>query len=108
MVPAPGQGILALEIREGDERMHDLLADLRDDEASLQAQIERQFLFYIEGGCHAPTGAYAQIDGEDIVLTGLFGTDERLVEKQARCRIGEHENVGKALALEIKRELANG
>lgn len=108
MIPAPCQGILAIEIRKSDTDTHDLLACLHDRQAMLQAQIERAFLYHIEGGCHAPVGAYAQIEGDSVTLTGLFGADKRIVTKQMVCRIGEHADMGEILAGQIKKELGIG
>ncbi len=105
MLPAPCQGILAVEIREDDDDLHTILECLRDETASLQAELERSFLYHIEGGCHAPTGAYALIDGDEVKLTGLFGTDKKYVKKQIVGRIGQHQDMGELLAEQIKKEL---
>ena len=105
MLPAPCQGILAIEIRKNDKKLHEMLACLKDDTATLQAEIERAFLYHIDGGCHAPTGAYAQIDGDTVTLTGLFGIGGRLVTRQITGKIGAHADMGKMLAQQIKKEL---
>ncbi len=57
MIPAPAQGILALEIREGEERLLSMLDALHDGDTALAAQAERGFLQRIGGGCHIPVGA---------------------------------------------------
>ncbi len=64
IVPAPAQGILALEIREGEEWLLAMLDALGDTETALAAEAERGFLQRIGGSCHIPVGASCQ-KGQD-------------------------------------------
>ncbi len=57
MISAPAQGILALEIREGEQRLLDMLNELSDEETELAAKAERGFLQQMGGSCHIPVGA---------------------------------------------------
>jgi len=68
VVPAAGQGALALEIREADEAMRALLAPLHDPATALCIAAERELQRRLEGGCQVPLGAHAEI-GEDGLLT---------------------------------------
>lgn len=62
MLPAPGQGALAVECRRGDEVLHAALAALLDDEATrAAATAERIVLARLEAGCTAPVGALADV-----------------------------------------------
>ena len=71
-LPAAGQGAIAVEIRDDDERMRALLAPLHDSDASLQIRAERAFLAALEGGCQVPIGALAlELDGR-LTLYGLI------------------------------------
>ncbi len=63
MVPAVGQGALAVEIRESDEATRGLLAPLQDADARRCVEAEREFLLRMGGGCQVPLGAHAQLDG---------------------------------------------
>jgi hydroxymethylbilane synthase len=64
-LPAAGQGAIAVQIRDDDERMRKLLAPLHDDETWTQVRAERAFLAALEGGCQVPIGALAtERDGE--------------------------------------------
>jgi len=63
MLPAPGQGALALETRIADERLRQLLEPLHDREAAAAVQCERAVLQAFGGGCRAPLGVYARIQG---------------------------------------------
>ncbi len=105
VLPSPCQGILALEMREGDEKTAVLLESLRDDELELRAGLERDFLIHIHGGCHAPTGAHARLEGDTVHLSGLFGNDDRLVRKNMSAKIGEHKDLAMKLAQAIGEDL---
>ncbi|MDE0013206.1 MAG: hydroxymethylbilane synthase [Candidatus Poribacteria bacterium] len=65
MVPAVGQGALAVETREGDSTVKTLLAPLNDSETVAEVTAERTVLGSLGGGCQVPVGAYAwHVDGE--------------------------------------------
>ena len=63
-LPAAGQGAIAVQMREGDERMREVLAPLHDEATARQVRAERAFLGALEGGCQVPIGALA-IEGAD-------------------------------------------
>jgi hydroxymethylbilane synthase len=66
MLPAPGQGALAVECRAGDDLVADVAAVLDDPRARAAVSAERAVLATLEGGCSAPIGALAEIvEGED-------------------------------------------
>lgn len=66
MLPAPGQGALAVECRSGDAQLVAELAELDDDHARAAVTAERAVLATLEGGCAAPIGALAEVvEGED-------------------------------------------
>lgn len=68
MVPAPAQGAMAVMVREGDERMISITSLLNHDETELCTGLERELLNELEGGCSAPVGAFAWIEGDDVIL----------------------------------------
>ena len=76
MLPAPAQGILALEIREDDKETEKIIDSIKDDITKIQIDAERGFLIGVNGSCHIPMGAYCEIEGEKITLTGLYGDGE--------------------------------
>ena len=75
MLPAPGQGALAVQCRADDESTLSLLAALEDDSTRKAVTAERQFLLGLGGGCAVPVAAYAQTADRGrqtvILLTGL-------------------------------------
>lgn len=74
MVPAVGQGVLAIESRKDDAEVTAILQLLHDDVTAKAATAERTFLKAIEGSCHVPVGGYATVDGDDVTLTGLIAS----------------------------------
>lgn len=76
VLPSPAQGILAIECRENDGTMLELLKAIQNDEAHIQARGERTFLEAVNGGCHIPVGAYCHIDGDNIKLDAMLGNSD--------------------------------
>ena len=72
MLPAPGQGALAVQCRASDAGTQALLAPLEDAPTRAAVEAERAFLSGLGGGCAAPVAAYA--GGEPLTLTGFVGT----------------------------------
>ncbi|WP_131972419.1 hydroxymethylbilane synthase [Exiguobacterium sp. s166] len=75
MIPAVGQGILAIECRANDQEVRDLLNLIHDQMTEKVAFAERSFLAAIEGSCHVPVGGFATIN-EDLstTLVGFLGS----------------------------------
>ena len=71
MLPAIGQGALAIEMREDDDSTRGLIAPLDHRETRLAVKCERAFLARLEGGCQVPIAAHAKIVGDELELTGL-------------------------------------
>lgn len=74
MLPAPGQGALAVQCRAGDQTTLDLLAALENESARKAVTAERAFLSGLGGGCAVPVAAYGRtigIQGGEISLRGL-------------------------------------
>jgi len=79
MLPAPGQGALAVQCRADNQTTLNLLAALEDDPTRRAVTAERAFLSGLGGGCSVPVAAYAQIIGEqrpEISLTGLVISED--------------------------------
>jgi hydroxymethylbilane synthase len=68
MVPAPAQGAMAVMVREDDEAMISLTSKLNHYETDLCTGLERELLNEMEAGCSAPVGAFAWIEGDDVIL----------------------------------------
>ena len=88
MLPAPGQGALAVQCRRNDERTRELLSvlDHRDTERAVTA--ERIIVQTLGGDCHSPIGALAEIDGENMslrVAIGSRGGEPPIIRASAAC-----------------------
>jgi len=70
MLPAPGQGALAIQCRADDEVTRGLLASLHDSPTADSVSTERSFLSALGGGCSMPIAAYAEKIEDQILLTG--------------------------------------
>jgi hydroxymethylbilane synthase len=71
-VPAPGQGIVAIEIRADDDAMRALVASVGDGDTSLALAAERALVEALGGGCQTPLGALAtHVDRERMELTAV-------------------------------------
>lgn len=109
MLPAPGQGILAIQIRENDMAMLQTLRPMRCDKTCLEALAERAFLKGVQGSCHKPIGAKAVVNQDQLSLTGLYGDEAgiKLIKRTRMGHIHEAEGIGFALAKEIVEAIEN-
>ncbi len=88
MLPAPGQGALAVQCRRTDERTRELLAVLDDRDTERAVTAERVIVQTLGGDCHSPIGALAEIDGEDMTLrvaVGSRGGEPPIIRAAAAC-----------------------
>jgi hydroxymethylbilane synthase len=73
---APGQGAVAVESREGDTAIDELLRPIDDDAARAETTAERTLLARLQGGCQVPVGARAWARGEELTLHALVATPD--------------------------------
>ncbi len=76
LLPAVGQGALAIEIRAGDTATAELVQVLHDRDTGDRVAAERGFLATLEGGCQVPIAGYAVLEGDDVVLEALIADPE--------------------------------
>ncbi|WP_026414203.1 hydroxymethylbilane synthase [Actinomadura oligospora] len=100
MLPAPGQGALALECRGDDPELVALLATVDDPETRAAVLAERTVLAVLEGGCSAPVGAFAAVTENTLHLTAavIAHDGSRQVRLSASGRPDEAAETGRALA----------
>ena len=108
MLPAPGQGALAVECRAGDTELVSRVREALDDPRTRAAvTAERAVLATLEAGCSAPVGAMAEIaegdDGDELWLraVALSADGAVAVRRSATGSPGDAEKVGRALAEEM-------
>ncbi|MBX3055346.1 MAG: hydroxymethylbilane synthase [Anaerolineae bacterium] len=88
MLPAPGQGALAVQCRAEDTAVLSLLAAIDDAETRCCVDAERAFLDGLGSGCSLPVAAYATRQNDEIMLTGLVAAlnGRRVIEVQGYGR----------------------
>ena len=103
MLPAIGQGALALEVRQEDEELKEALSFLHHEETALCVAAERAFLAALGGGCQVPLAAHATLEGEEIVLDALIADPEgeRILRQKKKAPVAEAEELGQNLAREL-------
>lgn len=104
MLPAPGQGAIAIETREGDEKTANILHPLNHIETGLCARVERAVTLGLGASCRMPLGALAIVKGDQISATAaLFSPDgKNLWRKELTGAASDPEGLGRALAEAIK------
>lgn len=105
MIPAAGQGALAIEVREGDHEIETLVAHLEDPPTRLCVSAERAFLRELQAGCQVPAGAIANFLGEELVLSAMVADPEgrEILKLSARGPSDEPELLGRQVAGELLR-----
>jgi len=103
MTPAPAQGAMTIVALEKDPFCIEATQKLNDTPSQICTQIERDFLRTLEGGCTAPIGALAKIEGETIEFKGcllsLDGTKKIAIEKTISLNLAA--KAGDAFAKEV-------
>ena len=117
-IPAAGQGALAVEVRKSDEEMNYILNRLDHGPTRLAITAERAFLVRLGTGCGEPTGAYARLNKDTMILSAFMASPDgefvyktkahgrsgnpheiameahqRLIEKGAEKLLRNHDNI---------------
>ncbi len=100
MLPAPGQGAIALEVREDDASTRKLLLSIHDVPTAVCCRAERALLQGLGGGCQLPLGAHAEVQDGKLRLRGrILSLDgRRTLEDEITGEPEEAEALGMQLA----------
>ncbi len=103
LIPCAGQGIIAIQCRENDQEIINILEKINDDQSRIIANAERKILKILEGDCDTAVGVYAKID-KDIVnikaeLFSIDGKQRFFVEES------ENKTMVKDLSIKIGKKL---
>lgn len=95
-IPAIGQGTMAVEVREDDAELIDLLRSLDHGPTRVATTAERSFLRHVGGGCKVPVAAYATVRGGTVRLRGLVASPDgaRVYRRTLEARVAEAEAAG--------------
>jgi len=105
MLPAVGQGALAIECRSGDGELRQLLAPLHDPASAACVAAERAMLAALDGSCRTPIAGLATIAGDRLTLDALLLTPDGNAERRGRSQgaIGEAVALGRELGERLRR-----
>jgi hydroxymethylbilane synthase len=102
-VPAPGQGIIAVEVRDDDARVREQVTKIDEMAAHAAFAAERAVVVRLGGGCQMPIGAYAQIAGDTVhiaaIVVSLNGA--RTARADATGSVREPEAAGTRVAEQL-------
>ena len=98
LIPCAGQGIIAVQCRENDQEIINILEKINDDQSRIIANAERKILKILEGDCDTAVGVYAKIDKDLVnIKAELFSVDGK-----QRFFVEESENKKMVKDLSIK------
>ena len=98
LIPCAGQGIIAIQCRENDQEIINILEKINDDQSRIIANAERKILKILEGDCDTAVGVFAKIDKDFVnIKAELFSVDGK-----QRFFVEESENKTMVQDLSIK------
>ena len=103
MLPAVGQGAVAIEIRRDDETALNAVQPLNNDATRVACLAERSFLRALGGGCQLPIAANAILEGDELLLDGLVASTDgtQIVRDNTSGRFTDAEQLGTKLAARL-------
>ncbi|ODN42954.1 hydroxymethylbilane synthase [Piscirickettsia litoralis] len=108
MLPAVGQGAVAIECREDDKVLHKLLAPLHHEKTARCVLAERAMNHALNGGCQVPIAGFATLsDSGEILLEGRVGEPAGNVLLKVKKSDSDSESLGQAVARELLAEGAD-
>lgn len=108
MIPAAGQGILAVQGRKDMD--YSFLEGYCDQNAWIEGNAERAFVKYLNGGCSSPVAAFARIEDQELFIRGLYYDEKtkKWLKGSIRGACKEGENLGISLAKQLKTACEKG
>jgi hydroxymethylbilane synthase len=103
VLPAVGQGALAIETRADDEATGEIIRELDHEPTRLACTAERAFLKGLGGGCLVPIAAHAKVEDDLLTIKGLVASTDglQLVDGEQRGASRDAESIGLKLAEEL-------
>ncbi len=106
VIPAVGQGAIAIECRKSDKETNEILHSINHLETFMAVKGERQFLNTLQGGCQVPVGCFSTINDNILTLTGFVsGLDgNNYIKGRVSGSISESEKLGEYLANDLVKQ----
>ncbi len=103
MLPAPAQGALAVETRENDPEIAEIVGTINSATTASCIEAERSFLHQLGSGCRAPVGALAAIEGTQLVLKGrvISASGDTIFEAKKDGPAESAADIGRELAEQL-------
>ena len=103
MLPAVGQGALAIEIRDEDPRIQQIINPLHHEPTAQAVTCERALLRRLEGGCQVPIGAFGRVEYNQLTLDAMIGSldGKRMVRGSIKGLPRHAESLGTTLAEQL-------
>lgn len=103
MMPAVGQGAIAIEIRADDLSVKQLLAGINDERCCLETTAERAFLARLEGGCQVPIACLASVKEDRLTVAGLVSSldGQQVFKATTECDFSQIEASSRQLAEQL-------
>ena len=100
ILPAVSQGVMAVESREGDNDLLEIVRKINNNNSEIETKAERSFLKALQGGCQVPIGVYSRINGNELEMEVMVGSLDGKVVLRAfkNGNITEPEKLGQELA----------
>ncbi len=107
LVPAPGQGAVALECRAGDNEIMEMLSQINHEDSLIAVSSERTFLEGLGGSCEIPIGCHASVWKDRIKILGLIASPDgrEVIREEIEDSLQSYKSAGRELA---QRMLDNG
>ena len=102
-IPAVGQGALGIEIRSDDNEAFELVKQINHPPTQIAVTAERMFLAELGGGCTIPIAAYGHVDGNNLYLIAMAGTEDgsSIFKVKLNTNIASPEEAGVELAQKL-------
>jgi len=108
MIPAAGQGILAVQGRKNQD--YSYLDGYCDRDAWIAGSAERAYVKYLDGGCSSPVAAFAEVNGDEIFIRGLYYSEAtgKWITGQIKGAADNGAELGVTLAKQLKDDCERG
>ncbi|MCY1719805.1 hydroxymethylbilane synthase [Prolixibacteraceae bacterium Z1-6] len=103
MIPACGQGAMAIEIKDNDPEIEKLVGAINHEETMITSSAERAFLNTLEGGCQIPVGSTCKIIGDQVKITGFVSSIDgsNFLKESASGPVGNARQIAIDLAKKL-------
>jgi len=107
MVPAPGQGALAVQCRAADREVRAMLSTLEHHASGVALETERALVRMIGGGCDLPLGAIAAVRGDEVRLAAVVASPDGTQVIKAAAEAGDPRRAARIVAASLREQGAD-